>query len=127
VNVEQARVRRRRRFRFVLGITAGVGIGVGVGGLILLTGFLPLLLVFAIPLGVRVAGSFPGRQSAPDSVDWVYPVIAPLVALATIALLPSDRAVPAVVFGIVAWFLVVVVGTSIDYLLDPALMERPRR
>jgi len=127
VNVEQARLRRQRRFRFVLGITAGVGIGVGVGGLVVLTGTWLLLLVFAIPLAVRVAGSVSGRKPAPDRVDWLYPVIARSSRSRRLPLLPNDRAVPAVVFGIVAWFLVVVVGTSIDYLLDPALMERPRR
>jgi hypothetical protein len=91
-----------------------------------LTGLWALLLVFAIPLAARVARSVSGRQPAPDRVDWLYPVIAPVVALATIALLPLDRAIPAVVIGTVAWFPVVVVGGSVDYLLDPALMERPR-
>jgi len=126
VNVEQARLRRHRRFRFVLGITAGVGIGVGLGGLVVFTGTWLLLLVLAIPLAVRIADAASGRRSARDRVDWLYPVIAPFVAVATIALLPQDLAVAAVAFGVVAWFLLVVVGGSIDYLLDPALMERPR-
>lgn len=58
--------------------------------------------------------------------DWLYPVIAPASAIVTAALLPPDLAAPAIALAVVTWFLVVVVGASIDYLLEPALMERPR-
>jgi hypothetical protein len=127
VNVEQARLRRQRRFRSVLGIAAGVGIGVGVGGFVVLTGSWLYLLVLAIPLAIRLVGAVSGRTSALDRVVWLWPLIATSVALATIAVLPHDLAVPAVAFGVVVWLLVVVVGATIDYLLDPVLMERPGR
>jgi len=111
--------RRYRRFHAVLSVCAGLGVGVGLGGLIALTGAWVLLLPLALPLGMRVARSLSNRIATPDRIDWLWPVIAITTALATTALLPDELAVAALAFGVVSWFVVLVVGGAVEVLIDP--------
>jgi len=111
--------RRYRRFHVVLSVCAGVGVGVGLGGLIVPDGRLGVSPPACTTSGHARRWVIVQPIATPDRIDWLWPVIAITTALATTALLPDELAVAALAFGVVAWFLVLVVGGTVEVLIDP--------
>ena len=116
---KEARQHRYRRFEVVFSTLVGVVVGVGIGSVaVLSSGSWIFALIPILALLARLVAVVRGKPWALDRVVWLWPVLALVVAVATFALMPPDVAPFGLVFAVVAWFVVGVVGGILEVALD---------
>jgi len=111
--------RRYRRFVLAFSVVLGAALGAGLGGFALLTGWWEVILILLVPLAIRVVALLRGNAGAFDPAVWAWPVVALVVALATLVLVSPDLAGLGLGLGVAAWFALIVVGGVLEVVFDP--------
>ncbi len=115
----RAQTKAYRRYVVSSAITGGVVVGIGVGSFIALSGTWWWILVFGIPIGIRVLGTATGKLTLHDRVAWVWPIVAVSVAVPVAAVLPSTGAPFVLGLAVVLWIAMIVGLGILDVVVDP--------